>query len=192
MRNGARILVGLGAVVSLLAAAGRLSSGAGANKERRYFNARLGVGLEAPTGWSLSLHTGYGNVLATLLHPGGSRISLAVDRTKAKDAAALAADSRPGLAAQGMTVDRVAPGPRGGVLLEARLARRSQALRQLYVVRDLDAARGDRQAVVLTLSTSAAELAAASPSFDWAIAHLDLEAPVHPDEKPSDKPDAGR
>ena len=81
---------------------GGFSARAGSNKERRFFNARLGVGVEAPTGWSLSLHTGYGNLLCTLLHPGGSRISLAADRTTAKDAAALAADSRPGLLAQGM------------------------------------------------------------------------------------------
>jgi hypothetical protein len=175
------------AVFAALAAAG-FSARAGSNKERRFFNARLGVGVEAPTGWSLSLHTGYGNLLCTLLHPGGSRISLAADRTTAKDAAALAADSRPGLLAQGMTVDRVTPGPRGGVLVDARIARRSQALRQLYLVRDVNTARGERQAIVLTLSTSAGELAAASPSFDWAVAHLELEAPVRPD----DKPDGGR
>ena len=157
-------------------------------KERRFFSARQGVGVEAPPGWALSQHTGYPTVLVALVHPGGSRISLAVDKTTVKDATALVEQSKPGLAAQGLTIDRVVPGPHNGVQLDARAARRNQALRQLYVVRNLDNGPDGKQAVVITLATPVAELPAASGPFDWVLAHLTFEAPVRPDARP----DAGR
>jgi hypothetical protein len=152
------------------------------SKERRFSNAREGISVDTPPGWSLSLHTGYANLLCTLLHPGGSRISLAVDKTNVKDAAALAAESRPGLLAQGLTIERVAPGPRNGTQVDARAPRRAQAVRQLYIVRELDTPRGGRQAIVLTLTAPADQFASAAGSFDWFIAHLTLETPVRPDE----------
>src|ERR1700745_2220887 len=96
------------------------------NRDRRFFSARDGVGVDAPPGWALSQHNGYTAVLVTLVHPGGARISVAVDRAPVTPAAALAEQSRPGLGAQGLTVERVAPGPRGGTLLEAHAAKRDQ------------------------------------------------------------------
>lgn len=164
----------------------------GSGKERRYFSARHGVGIEAPPGWTLSQHTGYPTVLVALVHPGGSRISLAVDQTNAKDAAALVDQSRPGLIAQGLSVERVGPGPHNGVQLEARAPRRSQALRQLYVVRTIGGATDPKQAVVVTLATPIADLAAASGPFDWVLAHLTFEAPIRPEAKSDAKTDAGR
>ena len=92
---------------SALVDAAQSSSG----KERRFFSARQGVGVEAPPGWTLSQHTGYPTVLVALVHPGGSRISLAVDRTTAKDASALVEQSKPGLLAQGLTIERVRARP---------------------------------------------------------------------------------
>jgi hypothetical protein len=162
-----------------VAAADSRSSG---SKERRFSSAREGISVDTPPGWSLSLHTGYANLLCTLLHPGGSRISLAVDKTTVKDAAALAAESRPGLVSQGLTVDRVAPGPRNGTQVDARAPRRAQAVRQLYLVRELDTARNGRQAIVLTLTAPADQFTSAAGSFDWFIAHLTLETPVRPEE----------
>src|SRR5690348_11417416 len=86
------------------------------NNERRFYSARAGVGIEAPPGWTLSTHTGYTSILCLLVHPGGSRISLAVDAAiTARDAAALAEESRPGLTAQGIEVTGVGAGPHGGV-----------------------------------------------------------------------------
>jgi hypothetical protein len=165
----------------------------GSAKERRYFSARHGVGIEAPPGWTLSQHTGYPTVLVALVHPGGSRISLAVDQTTVKDAGALVDQSKPGLIAQGLTVERVTPGPHSGVQLEARAARRNQALRQLYIVRKIEGGPDTRQAVVVTLATPAADLAAASGPFEWVLAHLTFEAPIRLDAKPETKqPDAGR
>jgi hypothetical protein len=158
------------------------------NKERRFFSAREGVGVEAPPGWTMSRHTGYPTVLVAFVHPGGSRISLAVDRTTVKDAAALVEQSRAGLTAQGLTVDRVYSGPHSGAALDARSPRRNQALRQLYVVRSLEGVRDSRQAIVLTLAAPADQLAAASGSFDWVLTRLTLESPVRPD----DRPDGGR
>ncbi|HVV52329.1 MAG TPA: hypothetical protein VHO06_21860 [Polyangia bacterium] len=190
--KGLRLAAAAAALLALGAAA--RSDGATANRDRRFFSARAGVGLEAPPGWNLSLHTGYPTVLCLLIHPGGSRISLAVDAAvTAADAAALAAESRPGLAAQGIEVTGVAPGPRGGVLLEARFPRRNQALRQLYLVRAVEGgAPPARQAVVLTLTTTPADLAAAGAALDWVIARLDLEKPLPPDDRPADRPDGGR
>ena len=166
-----------------------------AGPEGRFLSTRTGVALEAPRGWTLSLHTGYPNVLCILIHPGGSRISIAADRATATDAAALVDENRPGLAAQGLAVDRISPGPLGGLLLDARAPRRNQSLRQLYLVRDLKGGPDPRQAVIVTLTTTPDQLAATSGSLDWVIAHLDLQAPVRPDDKrPDDKiqrPDGG-
>jgi hypothetical protein len=162
----------------------------GARQPARFLSTRAGVGLETPPGWSLSLHTGYPNVLCVLIHPQGSRISLAVDRATAADSAALVAESRPGLAAQGLAIDRVSPGPLGGVLVDARAPRHNQSLRQLYLVRPVAGGPDPRQAIVLTLTTTADQLAAASGALDWVMAHLDLRAPVRPDDK-TDRPDGG-
>ena len=186
-----RIIAAL-ALASAFSLAAR-SDGATSNRERRFYSARAGVGLEAPPGWSLSAHTGYPNILCLLVHPSGSRISLAVDAAgSAQDAAALVAQSRAGLIAQGIEITGVGPGPRGGVIVDARVTRRNQALRQLYLVR---AVAGDgspvwRQAVVLTLTTAPADLAASSAALDWVISRLELQTPVRLEEK-HDHPDAG-
>jgi len=159
-----------------------------AARERQFFSSRAGVGIEAPPGWTLSLHTGYPKILCLLIHPGGSRISLAVDdAVTAADAAALVAETRPALEAQGLQVTAVAPGARGGAQVDARAARRNQQLRQLYLVRSVP---WGKQAIVLTLTTSPASAAAAFGSLDWVAAHLDLQPPVRPDDKRT-APDGG-
>jgi hypothetical protein len=182
------------AAAALLAAIAILAArtdAATSNNERRFYSARAGVGIESPPSWTLSAHTGYASILALLVHPGGSRISLAVDAAvTARDAAELAAESRPGLRAQGIEVTAVGAGPRGGVLLDARLPRRNQVLRQLYLVRPLEGTPPARQAIVLTLTTSPTDLPAASAALDWVIARLDLQVPVRPDDK-HDRPDGG-
>jgi hypothetical protein len=176
------------AVLAVLAAR---TEAASTNNERRFYSARGGVGIEAPPGWTVSTHTGYANVLCLLVHPGGSRVSLAVDAAvTARDAAALAAESRPGLAAQGIEVTAVGPGPHGGALVDARLPRRHQVLRQLYLVRAVEGNPPARQAIVLTLTAPEADFSAASGALDWVIGRLDLEAPLRTDDK-HDHPDGG-
>lgn len=157
-------------------------------RERRFFSARLGVGVEAPVGWTLSLHTGYPEILVVLLHPDGSRISLSAAPTTVVDAHALVEQSRRGLEAQHLTITRVAAGARGGVLVDTRGAGRE--LRQYYLVRA--AGPGKRQGVVLTLTTRAETLASAGPAFDAAVASLQLEAPAGSEAKSEDvAPDGG-
>jgi hypothetical protein len=182
------VLAAAAIAIVLAASAAADTTRTGSSRERRFFSARHGIGVEAPPGWTLSQHTGYPTVLVALVHPGGGRISLAVDKTTVKDAAALVEQSRPGLTAQGLTVERVGAGPHSGVQLEARAAKRNQALRQLYIVRTFDAGPDGKQAVVVTLAAPATELSATTGPFDWVIAHLAFETPVRPDAKP----DAGR
>ena len=109
-RSAALVLVG-GVALAAFLVVGTLAA-MGASRERRFFSARQGVGVEAPLGWTLSLHTGYPEILCVLLHPDGSRISLSASATKAADAKALAAALRRGLEAQHLTITRVADGPR--------------------------------------------------------------------------------
>jgi hypothetical protein len=182
------VLAAASIAIVLAASAFADTARTGSSRERRYFSARHGVGVEAPPGWTLTQHTGYPTVLVALVHPGGSRISLAVDQTTVKDAAALVEQSKPGLAAQGLTVERVSPGPHGGVQVDARATVRHQALRQLYIVRSVAGGPESKQAVIVTLAAPAADLAAATGPFDWVLAHLQLEAPVRSDTRP----DAGR
>jgi hypothetical protein len=155
-------------------------------RDRRFFSARHGVGIEAPTGWALSQHTGYPDIIVVLLHPDGSRISISVAPTKAADSRALADQSRRGLEAQHLTITHMTAGPRAGVLLDARNPARGSQMRQLYIARALGGAK--RQAVVLTLIARAETFATAATGFDWAMAHLALETPAGASESP---PDAG-
>jgi hypothetical protein len=176
------------ATVAVVATAFMARPPADAARERQFFSARAGVGIEAPPGWALSLHTGYPKILCLLIHPGGSRISLSVDdAVTATDAHALVEQTRPALAAQGLEVTGVTTGPRGAVQVDARAPRRNQQLRQLYFVRSVS---WGQQAIVLTLTTSAADAAGALGSLEWAAAHLDLQAPARPTDK-HDQSDGG-
>jgi hypothetical protein len=181
-RDVRRAGVALAGAALVVALAG--TGAAAAPRDRRFFNAKQGVGVDAPPGWALSEQTGYPEILVVLLHPDGSRISLSAALTKAADAKALAEQSRRGLEAQHLAIASVAAGPRGGVLLEARGGARAARLRQLYLVRAVGA--GKSQGIVVTLSTRAETLAGAGPAFEWVLAHLELERPAFAEE-----PDAG-
>jgi hypothetical protein len=169
----------LAAIVAATGAdAGAIAASSGSAK--RIFDTRRGVGIEAPPGWTLSQHTGYPNIIAVLVHPDGSRISIAAAPTAAKDAPALAEENRAGMAAQKLAVTRVAPGPRGGVLVEARATERPEIVRQLYIVRAAAAGAekaNARQAIVVTLVAQSDHLGSAGPAFDWVLARLELETP---------------
>jgi hypothetical protein len=186
MRRSPSLLESLGLLALVVVGLVTASLVGAASRERRFFSALKGVGIEAPVGWTLSLHTGYPEILVVLLHPDGSRISLSAAPTKAADAKTLAEQSRHGLEAQHLAVTRVAPGPRGGVLVDAKGAEHAAELRQLYLVRPAGA--GKNQGVVLTLVARAEALAAAGPAFVWVMEHLALEAPAGADEA---SPDAG-
>lgn len=164
-----------------------IAAQAASPRERRFFSARQGVGIEAPPGWTISQHTGYPSILVLLLHADGSRISVSAAPTTASDARGLVEQNRRGLQAQRLTITKQSPGLRGGIVVDARATDRDEVVRQLYLVRSL---RDDsRQAVVVTLVTKPARLADAGSGFEWALSHLTLEAPLG---KGDDSPDAGR
>ncbi|MDB4982953.1 MAG: hypothetical protein JWM82_3705 [Myxococcales bacterium] len=171
--------------ICLLGATLVASLAGAATRDRRFFSARYGVGVDAPTGWTVSQHTGYPSILVLLLHPNGSRISVSAAATPAADAHALAEQNRRALEVQHLAITKSAPGARDGVLVEARNTRGDE-LRQLYIVRALP--NHTRQAVVVTLVAKTDALAAAAPGFEWAVDHLALEAPTGTDEA---SPDAG-
>jgi hypothetical protein len=169
-----KILVALFAV---LAGGSTGSAHALGPKDRRLTSARAGITIEAPAGWMLSQHTGYRETVALMLHPDGSRISVTAAPTDARDASALFEQSRRGLTAQGLTLARSGPGPRGSVLVDAIASGRNEAIRQLYLVRNVP--RG-RQAVVLTLVCRTPLLASHGAALDLSLARLGLETPLDP------------
>ena len=146
-------------------------------QDRRLANARTGISIEAPAGWTLSQHTGYGDTIVLLLHPDGSRISVTAANTAARDAAALLQQNRPGLIAQGLSPAPPGSGPRGSLVIDLGASGRADRVRQLYLVRDVP---GGRQAVVLTLVCHADAFASRVSALDFVATRLGLEDPAAP------------
>ena len=173
----AALVVAIAGAVAVGAAGG--ASGATTAKDRRYVSARYGITVEAPTGWTMSTHTGFPNVLVLLLHPDGSRISVAVSDTTAASARELADSNRRGLDVQGLKVVNVRAGARDGVEIEALSAARAETVVQIYLVRAVTSA-GPRQAVIVSLITATAALATQRPALDQVIAKLGLNPVPEP------------
>jgi hypothetical protein len=158
-------------------------------RERRFFNVRHGVGAEAPNGWALSLHTGYPNLIAVMSHPNGSRMSISVSETAARDVRELVEKNRRGLVAQKLKVASVSEIARHGLLLDTRDERDVTAVRQAYFVRVLSSTR---QAVIVTLTTRAELLATTAGALDTLLSRLVFETPPSSDAAaPSAAADAG-
>lgn len=156
--------------------------------DRRLTHVRSGISVEAPSGWSLSQHTGFADTIVLLLHPDGSRISVSAAGTDLRNADGLFKQNRPGLIAQGLTPTVVAPGPRGSLAVDlsaspgsGAAAGRSDRMRQLYLVRDVP--RG-RQAIVLTLVTSTSSFAARASALEFVATRLTFDDPVSPSAPP--------
>ncbi|HXI54542.1 MAG TPA: hypothetical protein VNO55_00655 [Polyangia bacterium] len=166
------------AVVSLSVIAGivqPISSVDAAGKERRFTSTKYGLTVDAPSGWTLSLHTGYPNILAVLLHPSGSRISIAASETSARVARDLAEQNRPGLEAQGLAVLTVVDAAHQGILVDAQSRTHDDRVRQYYLVRTIDKTH---QAVIVTLTTKKDFLPTISPALDIVIAKMITDAPL--------------
>lgn len=149
-----------------------------APSDRRVSNASLGVGVEAPPGWTVSRHAGYSETLAVLLHPDRSRISVTVLATKAETPTALFDENRPGLVAQGLTIVATSRGPRDSLLVDlAPPPQRNQRVRQAYFVRSVGAG-ADRQALILTLVCSKSVWPDHVPDLDFVMSRLTLDAPA--------------
>jgi hypothetical protein len=151
-------------------------------KDRRLENARTGISVEAPAGWTLSQHTGYADTIALLLHPDGCRISVTAAATTARDARALFEQNRPGLVAEGMLPSPPGAGPRGSLAVdlgvaEGRAGDPSEKVRQLYLVRGVP---GGRQAVILTLVCRPTAFPARVSALDFVATRLELDDPLPP------------
>jgi hypothetical protein len=155
---------------------------AGATKERRFTSAKLGVTVEAPGGWTMSLHTGYPNIIAVLLHPSGSRLSVAISPTAARSSQELADQNRRGVEAQGLSVGAIGNSSASGIILDAQSPTRDEAVRQYYLVRETTPTR---QALVVTLTTRKALLASMVVALDFVVSHLALESPQSDSPPPS-------
>jgi hypothetical protein len=102
-----------------------------------YQNASLGLRMPIPSRWRLYRTTGYPSILAILVHEDGSStlaLSTAASRP-GQSLAALAAEEAKGLAAVGMTAERIQPRVYFGkkvIEIEARFASGGQKLTLLY------------------------------------------------------------
>jgi hypothetical protein len=157
-------------------------------KDRRFFSAKLGIGVDAPAGWTISTHTGYPSVIVLLLHPDGSRISVAVSETPAATATELVDLNRKGLEAQRLSVLSAAAGARGGVEVTSRAAARNESVVQLYLVRPVSS--GVRQAIVISLFARTDAVPLHRPALDTVLAKLTLEPLEAP--APSATPPEGK
>lgn len=154
----------------------RLASAIGP-RDRHITSLRHGLAVEAPAGWTLSQHTGYGDTVVLLLHPDGSRISVSAAPTTAADAAALFEQNRKGLVAQKLTPAPPQPGPRGFLAVDIATPDRPDRLRQLYLVRSTSAGK---QAVVLTLVGRASAFNVHLSSLDFVANRLAFDEPAPP------------
>ena len=152
--------------------------------DRHLTSTRHGISIEAPAGWSLSQHTGYGDTVVVLLHPDGSRISVTAAPTHAADARALFEQNRKGLVAQHLVATEPQPGPRGFIVVDLAAPSSPNRLRQLYLVRPT--ASGN-QAIVVTLMGKGTAFAEQRSALEFVVTRLELDDP----ERPASAKDAG-
>ena len=173
------------ALVCLTGAVSVVPAVQAAGRDGRFSNPKYGVTVDAPPGWTLSLHTGYPDILAVLLHPSGSRISIAAANTALASARELAEQNRRALEAQGLSVLAIGDGGRGGAVLDAQSRTRAERVRQCYLLRPME---GDtRTAVVVTLTAPTSLLATMIPTLEQITARIAAEAPA-PSATPAPAP----
>jgi hypothetical protein len=182
-------------VVCFAACLGAPPASAMTPNDRRFVSARQGVSVEAPPGWTLSTHTGFPSILVLLLHPDGSRISVAVSDTQARDAREVAETNRRALEQQTGSAVTARAGARSGVQLDGQASSRHEAIVQLYLVRPFGP-EGARQAIVLSLVAPQAAIALRRADLDFVIAKLGLTQPTvsatpAPTPTPNARPGSG-
>jgi hypothetical protein len=172
----------LAAVVTL---AGAEPARALGPRDRHLTSTRQGISVEAPAGWTLSQHTGYGDTVVILLHPDGSRISLTAAPTTATDTAALLEQNRKGLVAQKLNPSGPQPGPRGFLAIDIASPGRPDRLRQLYLVRPTPTGR---QAVILTLVGRAAAFDDQLAALEFVVNRMAFDDPTPPPDAAAKNP----
>jgi hypothetical protein len=80
-------------------------------RPRHLSDARWGVGIDTPPGWSVSQRTGFAETVFLLLFPDGSRISLSAEKTAARSSSEVLETNRRALARQGFGGISTATGP---------------------------------------------------------------------------------
>ncbi|HEY8925660.1 MAG TPA: hypothetical protein VIU64_14835 [Polyangia bacterium] len=145
--------------------------------DRHLTSLRHGLSVEAPAGWTLSQHTGYGDTVVLLLHPDGSRISVSAAPTTAPDPAALFDQNRKGLVAQKLSPSAPQRGPRGFLAVDIAAPDRPERLRQLYFVRPTGQGK---QAIILTLIARAAAFSVHTAALDFVANRLTFDEPTPP------------
>ena len=177
-------LVATAAVISVVAALASSARALGP-RDRHLTSVRHGVSVEAPAGWTLSQHSGYGDTVAVMLHPTGGRISVTASPTTAADGRALFEQNQQGLLAQKMVPAAPQAGPHGFTSVDIAVAGRSDRVRQLYLVRPTPQGK---QGVILTLvcrDTLFAELVSA---LAFVADRLELDDPAVPPPASSSAP----
>ena len=146
-------------------------------RDRHLTSLRHGIAVEAPAGWALSQHTGYGDTVVLLLHPDGSRISVSAADTTAENTSQLYEQNRKGLIAQKLAPAPPQPGPRGFLSVDIATSERPERLRQLYLVRPVPSGK---QAVILTLVARTTTFTVHVNALDFVANRMSLDDPVPP------------
>jgi len=154
-------------------------------RDRHLSDVRHGVSVEAPAGWSLSQHSGYGDTVTVLLHPDGGRISVTASPTTAADSRALFEENQKGLLAQKMLPAPPQAGPRGFTSVDIAVPGRSDRLRQLYLVRPTPQGK---QAVILTLVCRDTLFAELTSALTFVAERLELDDPEPPTSSGGPRP----
>ena len=154
-------------------------------RDRHLTSVRHGVSVEAPAGWTLSQHSGYGDTVAVMLHPTGGRISVTASPTTAADGRALFEQNQQGLRAQKMVPAAPQPGPHGFITVDIALPDRSDRLRQLYLVRPTPQGK---QGVILTLVCRDALFSELGSALAFVAERLEFDDPAVPPPASSSAP----
>jgi hypothetical protein len=153
-----------------------------ASRARRVSDSRLGISAEVPPGWTIARRTGFAETVFLLLSPDGSRISLSVEKTDLRSTGDLVEQNRRGLSRQGFVVGRATSGPGDWRSIDLDVPSRGEKLRQLYQVRSIST---ERQALVLTLVSSASTFAFHGDALAFVIERMTMEDPTPVSTSPS-------
>jgi len=178
MKTSRRLPLGFSLVLATaLSLAGPDEASAVGPHDRHLTSLRHGLAIEAPAGWTLSQHTGYGDTVVLLLHPDGSRISVSAAPTSAPDPATLFDQNRKGLLAQKLSPSTPQRGARGFLSVDIAAPDRPDRLRQLYFVRSTGLGK---QAIILTLIARASAFSVHTAALDFVANRLTFDEPAPP------------
>jgi hypothetical protein len=163
-------------------------------RPRHLSDARWGVAVDLPAGWSVSQRTGYAETVFLLVFPDGSRISLSAEKTSARTAGEILERNRRALAQQGFLGLATLDGPGAWRTLDFEVPGkgdkgdkndkndRPEKVRQLYLVRPGSTA-GSAISVIVTLTAPTRTFASHLADVAFVVERTTFEAPEP--ERPS-------